>query len=81
MPIERCEFQYNNASLGGAVMIYGSINPGLQKCIYIGNTAQHGNNTLVRPYKLQLRVYQFDGMLEYITDLTLQAILSDTKTV
>ena len=81
MPIERCIFKENQASLGGAVMIYGNINPGLQGCTFSDNVAQYGNDTLTRPYKLQLRVYQFDEMLEYTTDLTLQTIISNTETV
>ena len=81
MPIEGCEFKQNLASFGGAIIVYGNINPGLQDCIYTGNVAQYGNDTLMRPYKLQLRVYQFDEVFEYVTDLTLQAILSSTMTV
>ena len=81
MPIEGCEFEENLATFGGAVMIYEDINPGLEDCTYSENEAQYGNDTFTRPHKLRLQVYQFDEMLEYTTELTLQTILSSAETV
>ena len=81
MPIEECEFEENLAIFGGAVMVYEDINTGLDGCIYSNNQAQYGNDTFTRPHKLRLRVYQFDEMLRYTTELTLQTLLSTAEIV
>ena len=62
-------------------MVYGTINPGLEDCTYSYNQADYGNDIFTRPYQLRLRIYEFEETFPYPDQRSLEAILSDAKTV